>query len=240
MSTNTTLLIPFIGDPVVPEIKIRARSYVDDKKMYFLFKRIFDVTVSFIILAAILSWVLPLLALLIKLDSRGPIFFLQKRVGRGCRSFLCFKFRSMIFNAEADRKQAVENDHRITRLGKFLRRSNLDELPQFFNVLKGDMSIVGPRPHMHSDCNRFSAQITGYKLRNLVRPGITGLAQTKGFTGPVIDFEEVFRRYQWDAYYVRAANFWLDIKIIRKTIYQHLNFIFLLFFSSKPSSGFSL
>ena len=144
----------------------------------------------------------------------------------------------MIFNVEADKKQAVENDPRISRLGKFLRKSNLDELPQFFNVLKGEMSIVGPRPHMYADCNRFSAKVPAYKLRNLIRPGITGLAQAKGFSGPAINFEEIFRRYQWDAYYVRAANFWLDLKIIRKTIYQHMNSLFLNTPFSKPSPGY--
>jgi putative colanic acid biosynthesis UDP-glucose lipid carrier transferase len=220
MSTDPSFLIPLLEDIVASEIKTRARSYIDDKKGYFIFKRIFDVIMSLLIIATILSWLLPLLALLIKLDSMGPVFFLQKRTGKGGRSFLCYKFRSMIFNVEADKKQAVENDHRITRLGKFLRKSNLDELPQFFNVLKGEMSIVGPRPHMYADCNRFSAQVPAYKLRNLIRPGITGLAQTKGFSGPAINFEEIFRRYQWDAYYVRAANFWLDLKIIRKTIYR--------------------
>lgn len=235
MSSNPSFIIPLLEDIVASEIKIRARSYIDDKKGYFLLKRIFDITVSLLIIAAILSWVVPLLALLIKLDSRGPVFFLQKRVGRGCRGFLCYKFRSMILNAEADKKQAVENDYRITRLGKFLRKSNLDELPQFFNVLRGEMSIVGPRPHMYADCNRFSAQIPAYKLRNLIRPGITGLAQTKGFSGPASNFEEIFRRFQWDAYYVRATNFWLDLKIIRKTIYQHLNFIFMTAPSSNPS-----
>ncbi len=237
MSTDPSFLIPLLEDIVASEIKTRSRSYIDDKKGYFIFKRIFDIIMSLLIIATILSWLLLLLALLIKLDSRGPVFFLQKRVGRGGRSFLCYKFRSMIFNVEADKKQAVENDHRITRLGKFLRKSNLDELPQFFNVLKGEMSIVGPRPHMYADCNRFSAQVPAYKLRNLIRPGITGLAQIKGFSGPAINFEEIFRRYQWDAYYVRAANFWLDLKIIRKTIYQHMNSLFLNTPSSKPSPG---
>jgi putative colanic acid biosysnthesis UDP-glucose lipid carrier transferase len=238
MSTDPSFLIPLLEDIVASEIKTRARSYIDDKKGYFIFKRIFDIIISLLIIATILSWLLPLLALLIKLDSRGPVFFLQKRVGKGGRSFLCYKFRSMILNVEADKKQAVENDHRITRLGKFLRKSNLDELPQFFNVLKGEMSIVGPRPHMYADCNRFSAQVPAYKLRNLIRPGITGLAQTKGFSGPAIHFEEIFRRYQWDAYYVRAANFWLDLKIIRKTICQHMNSFFLNTPSSKPSPGY--
>ena len=124
----------------------------------------------------------------------------------------------MIENDEADEKPAEQNDYRITRAGKFLRQTNIDELPQFLNILSGNMSLVGPRPHMLSDCIRFSFVISSYKFRNLVKPGITGLAQTKGHIGPARDYESIMKRYYWDAVYIRKASFWLDMKIIGKTI----------------------
>ena len=202
------------------------RQYVDQRKTFFLFKRLLDVVVSFIIIIGILSWLVPMVAVMIWIDSRGPVFFIQRRVGRGGKSFRCIKFRTMIVNPEANRRQAEENDLRITRVGHFLRKSNIDEFPQFLNVLLGNMSIVGPRPHMHSDCNSFSSVVPGYKFRNLVKPGITGLAQVKGFRGPTKNFESIFHRYQFDAFYVRNANFWLDVRIIRQTAAQTLSIIF--------------
>ena len=142
------------------------------------------------------------------------------------RTFNCIKFRTMVLNREANNKQAEENDVRITHIGKFLRNSSLDELPQFLNVISGRMSIVGPRPHMHSDCIRFSDTVAGYKFRNFIKPGITGLAQIKGFRGPSKDFESIFHRYQYDAFYVRNCNFWLDLRIIRKTAAQTILFVY--------------
>ncbi|MFT3825558.1 MAG: sugar transferase [Chitinophagaceae bacterium] len=210
------------------------RRFVDERKHYFFVKRIFDLSISFLITVFVLSWLFPVIALLIKLESRGPVFFIQRRVGRGGRTFPCFKFRTMIVNSDANLRQARENDSRITRVGAFLRKSNLDEFPQFINVLLGHMSIVGPRPHMHADCNKFSKTVTGYKFRNLVRPGITGLAQVKGYRGPTKDFESIFHRYQFDAFYVRNANFWLDMRIIRKTAAQTLKSIFARLLGSVP------
>jgi putative colanic acid biosynthesis UDP-glucose lipid carrier transferase len=129
----------------------------------------------------------------------------------------------MVVNEDANKIQCIENDVRVTRIGEFLRKSSLDELPQFLNVLMGDMSIVGPRPHMHADCNRFSSLIPNYKFRSLVKPGITGLAQIKGYRGPTATYQSMFRRYQYDAFYVRNCNFWLDMRIIRKTAFQVLD-----------------
>jgi putative colanic acid biosynthesis UDP-glucose lipid carrier transferase len=199
-----------------------VRSFVASKKNYLFFKRLFDILFSAFILVLVMSWLLPLIAILIKLDSKGPVFFKQKRIGLNGKLFSCLKFRTMISNDEADERQADENDDRITDLGKFLRKINMDELPQFFNVLVGHMSIVGPRPHMITDCIRFSFVISSYQFRNLLRPGITGLAQVKGYHGPTTDYESIINRYYWDAQYVRKAGLWLDIKIIGITIIQGL------------------
>lgn len=192
---------------------------------YFVGKRAFDLFFSSLVLVFLLSWLLPIIALLIKITSKGPVFFVQKRVGYLGRSFNCYKFRTMRVNALADKKAAKSDDVRITKLGQFLRKSNIDELPQFFNVFIGNMSIVGPRPHMYADCRKFSNLLDNYKFRNLVKPGITGLAQVKGFRGPAETYELIFHRYQFDAFYVRNANFWLDIRIIRKTAAQTIFFL---------------
>jgi putative colanic acid biosysnthesis UDP-glucose lipid carrier transferase len=205
---------------------VDLRAYISQRQSYLLGKRIFDIAISLLVLVFIFSWLFPIVFLLIKLDSRGPIFFVQKRVGFLGRSFPCLKFRTMQVNEEADTRQATDQDPRITRMGSFLRHSNLDELPQFLNVLVGHMSIVGPRPHMYNDCMNFSRVVDSYKFRNLMKPGITGLAQVKGFRGPALNFEQIFRRFQWDAFYVRNAGFWLDLRIVHRTAMQTLSFLF--------------
>ena len=167
-----------------------------------------------------MSWLSPLVALLIKLDSKGPVFFRQKRIGKNGTFFRCLKFRSMIQNNEADERPSDENDERITRVGRWLRKTNIDELPQFFNVLAGEMSVVGPRPHMVADCIRFSFVISSYSFRSLLRPGITGWAQVNGYHGPTSDYDSIIIRYYWDAMYVRKAGIWLDVKIITRTLAQ--------------------
>jgi putative colanic acid biosynthesis UDP-glucose lipid carrier transferase len=131
----------------------------------------------------------------------------------------------MVMNPEAHCRQATEDDVRITRVGRLLRKTNIDELPQFFNVLLGDMSIIGPRPHMHTDCLLFSSFVPHYKLRNLVKPGITGMAQVKGYHGPAQDADAIGKRYQWDIYYLRHASPWLDTRIILRTVGQHLRLL---------------
>lgn len=199
---------------------VNLREYIVQRHNYLVAKRIFDITLSVLVLIFVFSWLFPLLYILIKLDSRGPVFFVQRRVGFLGRSFPCLKFRTMYVNDEANTRQAIDNDPRVTRMGRFLRNSNLDEIPQFLNVLAGHMSIVGPRPHMFKDCASFSNVVDAYKLRNLMKPGITGLAQVKGYRGPAQTFDKIFRRYQWDTFYVRNANFWLDIRIIHSTAMQ--------------------
>ena len=217
------------------------RKYIDERKHYYLFKRMFDLSVSLILFICCFSWLFPLLALIIKLDSRGPVFFTQRRVGRAGKSFRCYKFRTMVENSDANTTQARENDIRITRIGNFLRKTSLDELPQFLNVLLGEMSIVGPRPHMHADCDRFSSLVRSYKFRSFVKPGITGLAQIKGYRGPTTTYQSIFRRYQYDAFYVRNCNFWLDMRIIRKTAFQTVAVLFskVRFFNKPPREIFS-
>lgn len=194
------------------------KAFPTGRSVYFFFKRITDLLLSLCAIICILSWLLPILAILIKVDSKGPVFFLQKRTGKGGHIFTCYKLRTMVLNPYADTRPAIPDDPRTTRIGKFLRRSNLDELPQFLNILLGSMSLIGPRPHMIYDCNRFASQIPGYAFRNLVRPGLTGLAQVKGFHGPVLNKSSCYIRYEWDAFYVRNANYLLDLRILRETI----------------------
>jgi putative colanic acid biosynthesis UDP-glucose lipid carrier transferase len=198
------------------------RSFVASRKKYLLGKRCFDLLFSTLIIIGVMSWLFPILSLLIIIDSTGPVFFRQKRIGRNGKPFYCIKFRTMIQNQEADERPAEENDERITKLGKILRRTNLDELPQFLNVFAGQMSVVGPRPHMLVDCIRFSFVIPSYQFRNLIRPGITGWAQVNGYHGITADYESIILRYYWDAQYVRKAGLWLDLKIIGATVMQGL------------------
>jgi putative colanic acid biosynthesis UDP-glucose lipid carrier transferase len=210
----------FIPTLSVVRSSVRLRDQIDQKKLFFFLKRVFDIAFSLVFIVGILSWLLPLLAILIRLSSKGPVFFVQKRIGFGGRSFTCYKFRTMVQNEEADLLQASENDKRVTRLGWFLRKSNIDEFPQFFNVLKGDMSIVGPRPHMYTDCHHFSMLLPGYKFRNMVKPGLTGLAQVKGYHGPTVTNHCILMRYHWDHYYIRNIGWRLDAGILFYTIWQ--------------------
>ncbi|MDP4264752.1 MAG: sugar transferase [Bacteroidota bacterium] len=225
--------------PVVSENAIITR-FVASRRNYLFFKRTLDILASFLFISLVLSWLLPILAIWIKLDSRGPVFFLQKRMGLNRKIFWCLKLRTMVLNDEADERQAEENDSRITRAGRILRKTNMDELPQFFNVLTGDMSLIGPRPHMLADCMRFSFVVSSYNFRTFVKPGITGLAQVKGYRGPTKDYESIVKRYYWDAVYVRKAGLWLDIKIIAQTIircFRNLLKIISGLFTKKKSIG---
>ena len=215
MITEETLAPPQLRSPIkemARPVRPRLRRCIDEKPVFFACKRMADVVFSFLFIVFVLSWLFPIVALLIWLDTGGPVLFLQERVGRGGKTFLCFKFRTMQFGADGL--------PRITAFSNFLRKSNIDEFPQFLNVLLGTMSIVGPRPHTHEDCHRFSRLVQDYKLRNFVKPGITGLAQIKGFHGPALCEQSITSRYEWDAYYVRNASFWLDIRVIHQTIFQ--------------------
>ena len=176
-----------------------------------------DVLTSLVVILMIFPWLFPIVFLLIKLDSNGPVLFRQKRVGFLGKTFWCYKFRTMYVNDYADTRRASKNDPRVTRIGWFLRNTCLDEIPQFINVLLGQMSIVGPRPHMLKDTQEFSNLVSNYNFRNMARPGITGLSQVRGYRGPATSFESILRRYQWDSYYVRNVKFQLDTKIMLET-----------------------
>ena len=202
------------------------RQYLEAHRGYLIFKRCTDIFVASVVILLVFPWLFPVMMVLIKIDSRGPIFFKQKRVGFLGRTFWCYKFRTMYLNDAADTRQAVRNDPRVTRVGQFLRNTGIDELPQFVNVLLGHMSIVGPRPHMLKDSRDFAEVVSNYKFRNLVRPGITGMSQVRGCRGPATTFASIFRRYQWDAYYVRNVSLMLDIRIMVETGFLMLTSLF--------------
>lgn len=185
-------------------------------------KRVFDVVFASIVLVGICSWLFPIIAILIKLDSNGPVFFFQQRSGRAGKDFLCLKFRTMIVNEEADTRQATRNDARITWFGRFLREANIDELPQFINVLMGDMSVVGPRPHMIRHTEEYSKTISNYMLRHLIKPGVTGLAQAKGYRGQTNDNFSMRNRVRVDILYIERWSFLLDLKVIGLTLLNML------------------
>ncbi|SIP90750.1 putative colanic acid biosysnthesis UDP-glucose lipid carrier transferase [Chryseobacterium sp. RU37D] len=199
---------------------LNQARYPLDYYSNFLLKRIFDITFSAFVLVGICSWLFPIIAILIKCTSKGPVFFIQKRYGFHEKVFHCIKFRTMIVNDESSTKTTSENDTRITKIGKFLRKTSLDEMPQFWNVIKGEMSIVGPRPHMLAVDNYYKPKIGRYSLRSMVTPGITGLAQVNGLRGDAGDVEvEMNKRVLADAFYVRNWSFVLDSVIILKTIF---------------------
>ena len=183
-------------------------------------KRIIDLSISLFVVVFILSWLIPVISLLIKLESKGPVFFSQLRSGRNDKPFRCLKFRSMLVNADSDFIQATKNDFRVTKIGSFLRKSSLDEFPQFINVLIGDMSIVGPRPHMIKHTNDFSKLVNHYMVRQFTKPGITGWAQINSFRGEITYPEQLQMRIASDLWYMENWTIWLDLRIIFQTFYQ--------------------
>lgn len=182
-----------------------------------LIKRSFDVFFSSIVIVFVLSWLTPIIALLIKLESRGPVFFKQARNGFNYREFDCYKFRSMTPNKAANLDQATRGDQRVTGVGKFIRKTSIDELPQFFNVFFGDMSVVGPRPHMVSHTNMYAKRIDKFMVRHFVKPGITGLAQISGYRGEVETDKDIIGRVRYDIFYIENWSLLLDFKIILRT-----------------------
>jgi putative colanic acid biosynthesis UDP-glucose lipid carrier transferase len=182
-------------------------------------KRILDIVISTFVILFFLSWMIPLIGLIILLESRGPIFFVQHRSGKNNRPFRCLKFRSMRTNKEADNKQATKNDHRVTRIGRFLRKTSLDEFPQFINVFLGEMSLVGPRPHMLKHTDDYSQLVDHYMIRHFLKPGITGWAQINGYRGEITEPKQIQMRVRSDLWYLENWSIWLDIRILFLTIY---------------------
>jgi putative colanic acid biosynthesis UDP-glucose lipid carrier transferase len=201
---------------LIPVLSLRT-IHLEDNFNSFL-KRTFDILFSTLVLLFLLSWLIPLLAIVIKINSKGPVFFKQKRNGYNFKEFWCYKFRSMKLNKEANTSQATKNDFRITSIGKYLRKYSIDELPQFFNVLVGDMSVVGPRPHMLKENEKYKSTIDKFMVRHYVKPGISGLAQTKGFRGEIETNHDIVNRIKYDIYYIENWSFMLDLKIIIETV----------------------
>ena len=200
----------------VPVLNLRASplelEYAD------IVKRVFDVVFSIAVILFVLSWLIPIVFVLMKIDSKGPLFFKQKRHGVNRNTFWCYKFRSMTKNNNSGTQMASKNDMRITKVGRILRKTSIDELPQFFNVLKGDMSVVGPRPHMEFHTEQYETSVDKYLVRHFLKPGITGLAQVKGYRGEIIETSDIVNRVRFDIFYMEKWSVQLDLYIIYCTV----------------------
>lgn len=203
---------------VLPIISLRKIPM--DEPLNKFIKRSFDILLSLTIIVGLLSWLTPLLALAIKLESKGPVFFKQKRNGLDYKEFFCYKFRSMKPSPTAHLFQATKGDIRVTRVGKIIRKTSIDELPQFINVLKGEMSVVGPRPHMVSHTEMYAGRIDKFMVRHFIKPGITGLAQVSGYRGEVENDDDIINRVKYDIFYLENWSLPLDIKIVFQTVYN--------------------
>jgi putative colanic acid biosynthesis UDP-glucose lipid carrier transferase len=210
------LTVDYIRD--LPILSLRSEPLEDVGNR--IKKRLLDIIISSFVVVFILSWLIPLLGLLIFLESKGPIFFIQKRTGKNNQEFRCLKFRSMKINKDSDLKQASRSDSRITKIGKFMRKTNLDEFPQFINVLRGEMSLVGPRPHMLKHTDDYSKIVDQYMIRHFLKPGITGWAQINGYRGEITEPHQIKMRVSNDLWYLENWNVWLDLRIIFLTIYS--------------------
>ena len=200
----------------IPVLSLRVIPLQEPVSQFI--KRFFDILFSLFVIVFVLSWLTPILAICIKLESKGPVFFKQSRNGFNYQEFDCYKFRSMTPNKDAHLHQATKGDERITKVGVFIRKTSMDELPQFFNVLFGDMSVVGPRPHMVSHTNMYAQRIDKFMVRHFVKPGITGLAQVSGFRGEVEKDDDIVSRVKYDIFYIENWSLLLDVKIILQTV----------------------
>ena len=221
-------MVKFYYVPPVKESFSMQSLFIDDIEVFAnyaspleeplnrLMKRIFDIVVSIIALT-FTALLLPVVAIAIKMQSPGPLLFRQRRTGMNGKDFWCLKFRSMHVNADSDRRQATKDDPRKFPFGNFMRKTNIDELPQFWNVLRGAMSIVGPRPHMLAHTEQYSALISKYMVRHFVKPGITGWAQVTGFRGETSELWQMEGRVESDIYYIKHWSIWLDIRIVWMT-----------------------
>lgn len=200
----------------LPILSLRRVPLQDSVNLFF--KRLTDIIISLAVIVFVLSWLTPIIALFIKKESDGPVFFKQTRNGINYEEFSCLKFRSMIVNENAHKLQATKGDTRVTKIGAFLRKTSLDEMPQFINVLLGDMSVVGPRPHMIKENDKYYKTVDKYMLRHVIKPGITGLAQVSGYRGEVEKESDIVNRIKFDIYYLENWSILLDVKIILRTI----------------------
>jgi putative colanic acid biosysnthesis UDP-glucose lipid carrier transferase len=201
--------------PFNPRVNTRLESNANR-----FVKRSVDLILGSFLTLALLSWILPLVAILIRLDSRGPVFFLQKRNRLRKKTFYCFKFRSMVVNNQSDRLAVQPGDKRITRVGRILRKYHIDELPQLLNVLIGDMSLVGPRPHMLRHTVIYSRIVKDYQARLEVKPGIAGLAQMRGHHGTIHNRQDLYNRCSSDFEYIETWTMFGDLYIFFRTIYH--------------------
>jgi putative colanic acid biosynthesis UDP-glucose lipid carrier transferase len=213
---SKSFMLEYIG--TIPILKPKELPF--EKFETHIIKRIFDLIFSFLVITLILFWLMPILWIIVKLESKGPFFFKQIRDGADGKQFYCYKIRSMKVNGDAHRIHATVNDTRITKVGVFLRKSSLDELPQFFNVLLGDMSVVGPRPHMNIHTEKYLKEIENYIIRNSVKPGITGLAQVSGYRGEIKKKSDIENRVRLDIFYIENWSFILDLKIVFQTVFN--------------------
>lgn len=211
---SANLKVDYYG--VIPVMASRTTP-LNDPLNYFI-KRLFDIVFSTLVIILIMSWLTPLIAILIRLESKGPIFFKQKRNGLDYEEFNCYKFRSMFVNEKADIDEAVKNDPRITKVGAFIRRTSIDEMPQFFNVFVGSMSVVGPRPHMLNFTEKYAVKVNKFKARHFIKPGITGMAQTHGYRGEIENDTDIINRIKYDIFYMESWSLLLDMKIIYLTV----------------------
>ncbi len=212
--TARNLILDYYG--YIPIVSLRNIPL--DIQINKIVKRSFDILFSLLIIIVILTWLVPILGLFILWESKGSIFFTQKRNGLNYHEFDCYKFRSMTINEIADLEQVSKNDPRITKVGRFIRKTSIDELPQFFNVLIGDMSVVGPRPHMVSHTEMYAKRVDKFMVRHFIKPGITGLAQTNGYRGEVENENDIINRVKYDIFYLENWSLALDLKIIFLTI----------------------
>ncbi len=207
---------------LLDEVMIFKISSPQDQIHNRFIKRIVDVIFSLLILVFVFSWLCPIIAILIKIESKGPVIFKQLRSGKNNAEFWCYKFRSMRINDDAHHRQACRNDDRTTRIGRFLRRTSLDEFPQFLNVIAGDMSVVGPRPHMVKHTEEYRYIIENYMVRHYLKPGITGWAQINGHRGETPELGAMQERIHHDLWYLENWSVLLDIRIILSTTSQVL------------------
>jgi putative colanic acid biosynthesis UDP-glucose lipid carrier transferase len=208
--------IEFFGE--LPILSLRTEPLDDVGNR--IKKRALDIVISAFVIVLVLSWLIPLLGFLIFIESGLPIFFSQLRTGKDKKLFYCWKLRSMKANKDANLKQATKHDERITKIGKFIRKTSLDEFPQFINVLRGEMSLVGPRPHMVKHTSDYSKVVDDYMVRQFIKPGITGWAQINGLRGEITNPEQIKMRVNKDLWYLENWTLWLDIQILFLTVYS--------------------